>query len=174
MTWCHAWHKLPVSIDFGGHMHVLLLWRRILMFWRPVHFDWVIIVRSVRLSSPQCSHAKHLIGHYYLAGNWAADEWASDGHLWMEAAAASTLPLLNKANSVHLITVVILLILMRIILHFQTCILDTTNIFVDGKKRSIYVVVMVTRRNVWKWRRLDHGGRFKGHLPPIFKIHPFV
>lgn len=52
----------------------------------------------------------------------------------MEAAAASTLPLLNKANSVHLITVVILLILMRIILHFQTCILDTTNIFVDGKK----------------------------------------
>lgn len=100
----------------------------------PMHFDWVIIVRSVRLSSPQCSHAKHLIGHYYLAGNWAADEWASDGHLWMETAEASTFPLLNKANSVHLITVIILLILMRIILYFQTCILDTTNIFVDGKK----------------------------------------
>lgn len=42
------------------------------------------------------------------------------------------------------------------------------------QKRSVYVVVMVTRMNVWKWRRLDHGGRFKGHLPPIFKIHPFV
>lgn len=42
------------------------------------------------------------------------------------------------------------------------------------QKRSVYVVVMVTRTNVWKWRRLDHGGRFKGHLPPIFKIHPFV
>lgn len=125
----------------------------------PMHFDWVIIVRSVRLSSLQCSHAKHLIGHYYLAGNWAADEWATDGHLWMETAEASTFPLLNKAN-----------VPLGALNYCDNSFDINENHFVFSnlytryykhicrrQKRYVYVAVMVTRMNVWKWRRLDHG-----------------